>query len=191
MRIISATLFLPEGSYNNVPAQTFDRNDIPMIHDIYRSWRNLCTHMTTIQARSINIPEGLSEAVYCFITGSYRINSVNLPGANSSFDCYSPVNYSRVQVKACSVIPDLTSFGPHSVWDKLIFIDFYANGQWNGAFVVYEIPSNLINNLIMNQTTGETFRDQQAQGRRPRLSLYRLIQVNNIPAIYNGNIYNL
>ncbi|MEG2847874.1 MAG: Bsp6I family type II restriction endonuclease [Bacilli bacterium] len=191
MKIVSATLFLDEKQYNNVPAQTFDRSDIPMIHDIYRSWRNLCTNMITIQARSINIPEGLSEAVYCLITGSYRINSVNLPGANSSFDCYSPVDNSRVQVKACSVIPDLTSFGPHSVWDKLIFIDFYANGQWNGAFIVYEIPSNLINNLIMNMTTRETFRDQQAQGRRPRLSLYRLIQSNNIPAIFTGNIYNL
>lgn len=191
MKIVSATLFLPEGQYNNVPAQIFDRSDIPMIHDIYKSWRTLCTHMTTIQARSINIPEGLSETVYCFITGSYRINSVSLAGANSSFDCYSPVNHSRVQVKACSVIPDLTSFGPHSVWDNLIFIDFYANGQWNGAFVVYEIPNNLINDLIMNRTTGETFRDQQRQGRRPRLSLYKLIQTNNIPAIFNGNIYNL
>ncbi|MGL4403476.1 MAG: Bsp6I family type II restriction endonuclease [Fusobacteriaceae bacterium] len=170
---------------------TFDRSDLSMVHDIYRSWRTLCSHMNALQARSINIPEGLSEVVFCIITGAYRINSVSLPGANSSFDCYSPGTNSRIQVKACSILPDLTSFGPHSVWDKLIFIDFSANGRWDGEFVIYDIPSNLVYNSVMNQSKGETFINQQEQNRRPRLSLYRLVQQNGILPVYRGNIYNL
>lgn len=30
----------------------------------------------------------------------------------------------RIQVKACSVLPDLTSFGPRSEWDRIFFADF-------------------------------------------------------------------
>ena len=97
-----------------------------------------------------------------------------MPGANTSFDCYSEYNNSRIQVKACSVIPDLTSFGPRSVYDELYFMDFYRNGDFDGSVDIYKIPKELIDNTIVNASLGETVKMQRDQGRRPRLSLYYL-----------------
>ncbi|NFN19717.1 Bsp6I family restriction endonuclease [Clostridium botulinum] len=67
-------------------------------------------------ARKINLPEGLSESAFCLAKGMFRVTQ-KISGANTSFDCYDPNGQrgnNRIQVKACSVIPDLTSFGPNS-----------------------------------------------------------------------------
>jgi hypothetical protein len=78
---------------------------------------------------------------------------------------------------------DLTSFGPTSRWDKLYFLDFYNNGNLDGSFDCYEIDTALIYNTVVNQGKNETFVDQQRQGRRPRLSLKKIIRENNITPI--------
>jgi Bsp6I restriction endonuclease len=57
-----------------------------------------------------------------------------MPGANSSFDCYEPQKSKRIQVKACSVEEDLTSFGPDSVWDEIYFVHFYPNKKYDGSY---------------------------------------------------------
>jgi hypothetical protein len=40
-----------------------------------------------------------------------------------------------------------------------------------------------IQSLILCKTKNQTFADQQKQGRRPRLSIKKLIKVHNIPKI--------
>lgn len=197
-------LVLPEGIYNDVqvlrPIYSQDVKNIPtLIHttnsliQIYNSWQNLNNTLISIGARGVNIPEGLTETLYCYITGAYRTNNIKLSNCNTSFDCYLPSNSpntpgKRIQVKACSIAPDLTSFGPHSVWDKLIFIDFSSG---NGNFEIYCIPNNLIYSRVLNKKKNETFKMQQSQGRRPRLSLIEVINENQLKPIYIDNIYNL
>ena len=43
----------------------------------------------------------------------------------------------RIQVKACSVKEDLTSFGPKSVWDEIYLMHFLPNNNYDGAFSIY------------------------------------------------------
>jgi len=112
----------------------------------------------------------------------------NIQGAKSSFDCYQTENNRRIQIKACSVLPDLTSFGPKSVWDDLYFLDFLRGGQWDGSFDIYLIDNELIYNHPVN--SDETLWDQQQQGRRPRFSIYRdIIEPNHIMPIKTGRIW--
>lgn len=201
---IQVQLNLPEGSYQNVSVtRCIYQNDLMNFPNlvltkdslvrIYDSWRNLNDTLALVGARGVNIPEGLTEGLYCYLTGAWRTNNLKIQGCNTSFDCYLPANQSnlngqRIQIKACSVAPDLTSFGPHSVWDKLIFIDF---SKGNGNFYIYDIPTQLIISRVLNSKNGETFLIQQQQGRRPRLSLLQVIQENNLPFSYVGNIYQL
>ena len=86
-----------------------------------------------------------------------------------------------------SVLPDLTSFGPKSVWDDLYFVDFYRKGKWDGLFDIYHIENQLIYNHKVN--SNETFKDQQLQKRRPRFSIFKeLIIKNNIKPTKTGNL---
>lgn len=170
------TLKLPEGDFNS-NVMVFDNSDVDRLKKIYISWRNLCSSLSEIEARNINLPEGLSEPAFCLAKGMVRVTQ-SIPHANTSFDCYDPNGQrhnNRIQVKACSVIPDLTSFGPDSEWDRIFFADFYRNGQWDGTFDVYEINTDDINNFHVNAT--ETLMDQKNAGKRPRFSIYKnLIQ---------------
>ena len=171
MKIEQKILYLPEGD-KKAEVTIFDSSDIPKLFNIYESWRKLCINLNELNARSVNLPEGLSEIGFAIAYNMWRCTS-NIVGANSSFDCYDPSgtrNNNRVQVKACSVLPDLTSFGPHSQWDRIFFVDFYREGKWDGTFDVYEIETADIMNYPVNAT--QKLEDQKAQGRRPRFSIY-------------------
>ena len=74
--------------------------------------------------------------------GTVRVTS-SISGANSSWDCYDVKRQKRIQVKACSVLPDLTSFGPNSQWDEIYFVDFYRQGKWDGTFDIYQIKVHI------------------------------------------------
>ena len=170
MKEVEVTLNLPEGNFITT-VNIFDEDDHGKILDIYKNWSELNKSLKEVNARGSNLPEGLSEVSLCLVKGFYR-KIKNINGANATFDCYdpnSPVNSNRIQVKACSVIPDLSSFGPKSVWDRLFFMDFYANGNWDGEFVVYEIGNEDINTHMVSST--QTFQEQKDQGRRPRFSI--------------------
>lgn len=196
-------LNLPEGNFQAMASRAIYMQDcnsnrelthtLDTLITIYNSWKDLNFCLRGIGSRGVNIPEGLTEGLFCYLTGAYRTNNLNITGCNTSFDCYLPSITpnqlgTRYQIKACSVIPDLTSFGPHSIWDKLIFIDF---SDPDGNFSMYEIPSNIIYNYVVNTRRNQTFVMQQQQGRRPRLSLYRIVIDNNIQPFINGNIYEL
>ncbi|MBU3102261.1 Bsp6I family type II restriction endonuclease [Clostridium sp. DSM 17811] len=171
MQQIIGTLSLPEGKFNS-KVMIFGESDKEKLKVIYTSWRNLCDLLVEMGARKINLPEGLSEPAFCMAKGMARITQ-SISGANTSFDCYDPKGErgnNRIQVKACSVIPDLTSFGPNSEWDRIFFVDFYREGNWDGSFDVYEISTEDVYNMRVNET--ETMADQKKLGRRPRFSIY-------------------
>lgn len=162
---------LPEGSFNaNVIEYT--SQDRVTLAKIYNLWRQLSEHLIAQKGRAINIPEALSEGAFCLEMNCYRFIE-RLNGAVTSFDAYDPVSHNRIQVKACAVTNDLTSFGPNSVWDKIYFCDFYRDGNWDGTFDIYLIPNEFIYNHKVNRN--QTMKDQQEQGRRPRFSIKKEI----------------
>ena len=181
------TLQLPEGNFN-VNVDVFEVKDKLQFEKIYRTWRELSSMLKSFNARAINLPEGLSEGAFCLAMNCVRVNN-SIPGANSSWDCYNMESKKRIQVKACSVLPDLTSFGPSSQWDELYFLDFYKNGSWSGEFDIYLIDNDMIYNHNVNRS--ETFREQQAQGRRPRFSIYKdIIEKQGIATLMTYNLFS-
>ena len=38
------TLYLPEGTYQNVPVDVFDASDLPILKNIYNQWRGLSSN---------------------------------------------------------------------------------------------------------------------------------------------------
>ena len=171
MKISREILHLPEGD-KKADVTIFDQKDNDQIKKIYDEWRILCDDLNKLNARSVNIPEGLSEISFAMAKNMWRCTG-SIKGANSSFDCYDPNGSrgnNRIQVKACSVLPDLTSFGPHSQWDRIFFVDFYREGNWDGTFDVYEIATIDIESFSVN--ANQTLTDQKEQTRRPRFSIY-------------------
>ena len=186
MNIITKQLILPEGEFD-VKVQLFTEADRISLASIYKNWRNLCTDLQGINARGINLPEGLSEGAFCLEMNTLRVDS-SINGANSSFDAYDLNRNKRIQIKACSVIPDLTSFGPSSVWDEIYFCDFCRQKSWDGSFDIYLINNDDIYNHSVNAT--QTLRDQQKLGRRPRFSIYKgIIQENNLQPLKTGKLF--
>lgn len=166
------TLNLPEGNFS-AEVIKITKDDVDILRKIYSAWVNISRDLNSIGARSVNLPEGLSESAFCLVTGYWRINS-SISGANASMDCYDQnalVGHNRIQVKACSVIPDLTSFGPKTIWDRIFFVDFYCEGHYDGMFDVYEVNTDDINNFPVN--ANETLLQQKEKGRRPRFSIYK------------------
>lgn len=182
-------LSLPEGLFD-VDVIHFDKSDVKTIIQIYEGWRKTSDLLLSFKARSLNLPEGLSEPIFCLaMQNCVRVVS-SISGANSSFDCYNLKEKKRIQVKACSVLPDLTSFGPKSEWDEIYFMDFYSNGLWDGEFKIYQINTSDIYSYKVN--INQTMQDFKNAGKRPRFSLYTgIIQTQQIQPLITGNIYSL
>jgi len=168
--------------------QIFDNDDRERIKDLYKKWAGLCIECEKMKGRKINIPEIISEPLFCIEFNSVRF----LKGTkiSSSFDCLRLSDKCRIQVKASSVEEDLTSFGPKSKWDEIYFIHFFSDKKYDGSYSIYKIEDSFIYNHKVNKT--ETFRDQQKAGKRPRFSIIKdIIKPNNILPIKTGNILDL
>ncbi|MFN7311006.1 MAG: Bsp6I family type II restriction endonuclease [Vampirovibrionales bacterium] len=178
------TIQLPEGKFQTDLIK-FEESDRKRLREAYLLWRKLCEKLNELEARSVNLPEGLSEGAFCLEMNTHRMTK-GIPKANTSFDCYDYNRKKRIQVKACSVLPDLTSFGPKSVWDELYFVDFYRKGLWDGCFDIYLIEEDT--SIRVNK--GQTVADQQGQGRRPRFSIYKeIIEKKSLKPIKTGCLF--
>ena len=187
MKERKVTLTLPEGEFF-VDVLYFYENDKQTLLSVYRKWRNLSNELSSLKGRGVNLPEVLSESSFCLEMDCVRVIS-SISGANSSWDWYNFNRKKRIQVKACSVLPDLTSFGPASEWDEIYFMDFFKDGSWNGEFDIYFIENNWIYNHKVNNN--QTMKEQQLQGRRPRFSIYKdIIQRRGIKPVSTGNLNN-
>ncbi len=182
---------LIEGQIALVSALMFDEDDKPKLYKMYKIWHELSESLKNYHSRGINLPEGISESAFCIcidIENCGRALKINR--GSSSFDVINFRTNKRIQIKATSIAKDLTSFGPTSVWDELYFLDFFRNGDFDGTFDVYCIPDEIILNQILNKRLNQTFRDQQQQGRRPRLSVKSLITKYDIQIFQNCNIFS-
>ncbi len=159
------------GNNTIVEGDYFDENDYEKIKDIFRRWQRLNVDLTSLGGRAMNVPDVVSEALYCYFFNAARTNAVSGAG---SYDAINIGNHHGVQVKSTSIENDLTSFGPTSTWDELYFIDFAPNGVVDGKIDFYKIDVD-IKDIVLNAGKRETFADQQAQGRRPRFSIKKEI----------------
>ncbi len=185
MELKNEKLNLPEGIFD-AQVISISNVDIENLIKMYKSWRNLSDLSAEFKGRAINLPEALSESIFCLETGAVRVVS-NISQANSSWDCYDLKSEKRIQIKAAGVLPDLTSFGPTSQWDEIYFMDFVVDGRWTGKYEVYLIDNDDIYNQKVN--ANETMRDQQLQGRRPRFSIYDcVIKEKNLNPIISSSL---
>lgn len=177
-----------EDKKHKIEVDIIEKSDKDDIILMYKSWLLLSKKLNKFGCRKVNFPE-ISELIYCLVFDSWRVN--NTPELeHSSFDCYNPKNKTRIQVKATSVEDDLTSFGPKSIWDELIFMDFFSEGKYDGTFTVYKIPNEKIYNFKVNKN--ETFKDKQQTGQRPRFHVKKgLIRPLKIKPIGKYNLFEL
>lgn len=147
---------------------------------IFKLWIKLSKLLRNFSARGINIPEGLTESLFCLETGSVRVLKASSKG---SFDTFDPVTKKRQQIKASSSAGS-TSFGPRSFWDpdELYWLDFFRNKNVDGSYDIYRIPDIYVYGCNVNKE--ERLSDQQKQKRRPRMDFRKVIvEENKIPPI--------
>ena len=161
----------------------FDSNDYKILQEIFKDWMAINVKLKSLGGRSLNVPDVLSEGLFCATFNAVRTN-----GKAYSYDCVSLDNFAGIQVKSASIANDCTSFGPTSTWDELYFADFAPNGQVDGNIYFYKIDQDF-SDLVLNKKKNETFADQQEEGRRPRFSIKdKLINENSFIPIKKINL---
>jgi len=134
------------------------------ILETYKLWKELDYRLRRVSSRGVNIHEGISEIIVCYVNGFDH--SVG----RGSEDAFTDLG-EQVQIKATSNYnDDLTSFGPRSEFDLLHFARL---DKENDIFYLYDIPLEDLDETYVNQS--ETFKEQQLQGRRPRFSIINKI----------------
>ena len=155
---------LKDGSL--VMGDAFDNSDFALLQEIFRDWLLINKKLKSLGGRNLNVPDVFSEALFCIAYNAVRTNNTAY-----SYDCVMRETGEGVQVKSASIADDLTSFGPRSTWDLLYFADFAPNGIVDGIVKFYRINDEYVYNIVVNAKKGETFIDQQNDGRRPRFSI--------------------
>ena len=159
----------------------FDKKDALNFKKLFNLWVKLNNGLGKY-GRKVNIPEVLSEGMFCIFSNSARYQKRIKGKGPVSFDTVNLKTGEREQIKASSIEEDLSSFGPKSEWDKLYFMNYYNNGKPDGTFNVYEIPNKLIYGNKVNK--GQTMKTQQKERRRPRFSIMKdIIKPYNIKPI--------
>ncbi len=181
----TVTIKIHDNSYKCV-VRSFDSSDDNKIYKLYSAWRYLSSTSKAIGCRATNIPEGLSETLFCRVTGAVRIIK-SPPGFSTSFDTYDLKRNKRQELKSTSVFNDLTSFSPVVRCDELFWIDLYNNGDFNGHFDIYRLDIESILKVKVNSYN--TFEDFQLAGKRPRFSVRKdLVIKQNLSPIFSSNI---
>jgi len=166
----------------------YSEEDIPWVQRVFTHWMDFKDALKEHDERAPNIPEAVSETIYCILTHAGRHKaSKGQQLKDASFDAYDVVKEQAIQIKATQIESDCTSFGPESKWDKLIFVDFYNGGNIDGTVDIYEIPSYHLNDIVVRKKGNVTFKQRQEEGKRPRFSLKESIIIpNSIEPIYNS-----
>lgn len=180
MKLENHTILLG-GKELQIEVAYLDKKDGKVFKNLFDIWRKLNIGLEKY-GRKVNIPEVISEGMFCVFSKSVRYQR-KLKGVGTvSFDTINIKNKRREQIKASSIDEDLTSFGPRTEWDDLYFLDFYNQGKLDGTFNVYLIPNKYIYANKVNK--GQTMKDQQGEKRRPRFSITKdIIQKNKLKPI--------
>ncbi|MFA6251543.1 MAG: Bsp6I family type II restriction endonuclease [Candidatus Paceibacterota bacterium] len=164
-----------------------ESSDKAKLRTIFKRWLELSNLLKSLGSRGVNIPEGLTESLFCLEMNSARV--IKAYNSKGSFDTINRNNNKRQQVKATSSSGP-TSFGPNSFWDEneLYLMDFVGkDGIIDGTFSIYRILDKYIYLSKVNKT--ERLSDQQAQKRRPRMDLRKDVVIKyKLKPIKKGSI---
>lgn len=155
-------------------ADLFDNTDLAILNKCYFGWKDLNAVYKKYGMRRANLPELLSEGLASALFGWVRTNGQQINGLESSscdlIDLKGEDGKQTIQLKGCSTTsenrPGPTSFGPRSEFDRLIFM--HLDCDIDTAYF-YELEADTYQNWKVNRN--ETIADQQAQGRRPRVTI--------------------
>lgn len=169
----------------------FDKEDKKTLRKFFEDWEYLCQRSYAIGGtRKINLPESLSEAIFCI-----EMNVARRVGGSASFDCYDFQNKRRIQVKGSSSIGP-TQFGPKTNQDDTYFIYFKKLAEskniknlkdFPGEYHIYKLEDSQIDNVAVNKQ--QKLKDQKKEKRRGRFVVYnKLIKPNNVEPLIVGDI---
>ncbi len=165
----------------------FNDLDRPKLKTIFKSWLSLSGLLKKVGSRGVNIPEGLTESLFCLEMNAVRV--IKAYNSKGSFDTLSLGSKKRQQVKATSS-EGPTSFGPNSFWDEneLYFMDFVGkDGKVDGSYRIYRILDKYV--YLSKVNKNERLSDQQAQKRRPRMDLRKEVVLKyKLKPIKEGSI---
>lgn len=134
--------------------------------DAYFKWKDLNTYIKSTSSRGINMPDAISEPMGCYCLG-YLWNRGDEVG-----DATDPVTGAKIEFKATSNFDgDLSSFGPKTVFDNLVFLRFNLE---NNQLYVYDLKIDSEEFSLYPANKTQTIQDQKRMGRRPHVSLQKL-----------------
>lgn len=172
-----------------VEVKMYNKDSIRDLKEIYMNWEDSRRIAEKNDGRSPNIPETLTEGLVAYLMPeTFRKLEVKSRGKDKvSWDCFNEKEKLTIQVKATSSTGP-TSFGPRSEYDQLILVDFYNDGNVDGSFKIYDASDIDVDNLMVNKN--ETVKDQKNDGKRPRLSLLKVVEEVELEPIFEGHIKN-
>lgn len=166
----------------------FGKEELASINEMYHAWKDLGEKFQYYGCRRINLPEVLSEGLASALFGWARTNNLPLCHIEGSADLVDVKTGDAIQVKGISLWGEgdgaPTSFGPNSKFDRLIVMCVRLDED---KAYFYEMNAKEYKDWKVNGQM--SLKEQQAEGRRPRLLLMPIIREQNIQpfAVYDFN----
>ena len=152
----------------------FELDDSQKFAQLFFRWLEYKNSGEFVKQRA-NIPEGLTEGLVAKdIPHVYRKQGDNYSNPDrepTKFDCYDKLNDKIVEVKACSIPNDLTSWSPKPYFDIFYFVDF---STLDGKYKIYEISINSDEIMDIKVNSTQTFEEVVSRPNppRPRFSVF-------------------
>lgn len=144
---------------------TIDAVRINDVCDSYFKWKALNASIKNYVSRTINFPETISEPMGCYALG-LKWNKGSAGDARSE-------DGKSIEMKATSNYDsDLTTFGPKTKFDNLIFLRLDAV---NDKLYIYDLEMNSEDIKDIPANKKESVGAQQEQKRRPHISIIKTI----------------
>lgn len=162
---------------------TIDPARINDVCDAYFKWKDLNNRIKNYCSRGLNFPETISEPMACYALS--QIGEETKWNKGSSGDAVRAGK--KIEIKATSNFnSDLTSFGPKCEFDNLVFLRLdYENNK----LYIYDTGINSHDIKFFSANKTQTIGEQQAEKRRPRISLIKcLINANHLKSTCIFNI---
>lgn len=134
--------------------------------EAYFKWKDVNTYIKNISSRGLNIPDAISEPMACYCLG-FEWNRGKEVG-----DATDSKTNRKIEFKATSNFDkDLSSFGPKTVFDDLVFLRFNLD---ENLLYIYDLNVNSEELDRYPTSKNETIGQKKADGKRPHVSLLNL-----------------
>lgn len=147
-----------------------DEERINATCDAYFQWKDLNTFIKDSSHRGINMPDAISEPMGCYCLGLKWNRGDKVGDATDE-------QGRKIEFKATSNFDsDLSSFGPTSTFDDLVFLRFNLK---TNLLYVYDLGINSEELGKYPANKNQTIQEQKNQGRRPHVRLIDLFIKND------------